>query len=307
MSKKLIAVASVAALALSALVGIAPASAAISISNTSAGGGAGTAADPFHPPVPAENIIAAADSVAVAISANTGSTIRITTTGPVKIVDAETSTSNLYTTASGVASWVKVSTAATTTVYAYSTSTTVAGTYTVAVTEGTTVTTNTYHLKSDNAAADLYNITVTGGASTLAANGDTTYTVTGTDMFGNAVEVDYSARIESETFGDVTAVEAWNATPENVTYKLTAGATGGAMAFSIKASQTITAVAGLPDPKLSYFTTLNYAGAGDQVAALTAQLAESRSKAKSVTKKRFNTLARKWNAAFPSQAVKLKK
>jgi hypothetical protein len=301
MSKKLIAVASAAALALSALVGIAPASAAISIGNTSIGGGTGTAADPFHPPVPAANIIEAANSVVVAISANTGSTIRVTTTGPVKIVDAETSTANLYTTASGVASWTKVSTASTTNVYAFSTSTTVAGTYTVAVTEGTTVTTNTYHLKADNAADDLYNITVTGGASTLAANGETTYTVTGTDMFGNPVEADFSGRIESAVFADVTATETWNATPKNVTYKLTAGATGGSMAFSIKATQTITAVAGLPAPKLTYFTTLNYGDAlSTEVARLQAIVDRK------VTKKRYNTLARKWNAAFPSQKVWVK-
>jgi hypothetical protein len=44
-----------------------------------------------------------------------------------------------------------------------------------------------------------------------------------------------------------------------------------------------------------------------QVATLQAQLANSRAKATSVTKKRYNTLARKWNAANPGARVALKK
>jgi hypothetical protein len=63
--------------------------------------------------------------------------------------------------------------------------------------------------------------------------------------------------------------------------------------------------------KADKFTTVinntTQAAVDAQVAALTAQLAASRPKAKSVTKKRFNTLARAWNRAFPSQAVKLKR
>jgi hypothetical protein len=43
------------------------------------------------------------------------------------------------------------------------------------------------------------------------------------------------------------------------------------------------------------------------VTALTAQLAVSRLIENSVTQKKYNTLARKWNAAFPSQRVALKK
>jgi hypothetical protein len=44
-----------------------------------------------------------------------------------------------------------------------------------------------------------------------------------------------------------------------------------------------------------------------QVTALTAQLAVSRLIENSVTQKKYNTLVRKWNAAFPSNKVALKK
>jgi hypothetical protein len=45
----------------------------------------------------------------------------------------------------------------------------------------------------------------------------------------------------------------------------------------------------------------------DRIAVLTTQLAASRPIATSVTKKRYNTLARKWNAANPGAKVALKK
>ena len=44
-----------------------------------------------------------------------------------------------------------------------------------------------------------------------------------------------------------------------------------------------------------------------QVTALSAQLLVSRLIADSVTQLKYNRLARKWNAAFPSQRVALKK
>ena len=50
-----------------------------------------------------------------------------------------------------------------------------------------------------------------------------------------------------------------------------------------------------------------FTGLTAQVTALTAQLAVSRLIENSVTQKKYNTLVRKWNAAFPSNKVALKK
>jgi hypothetical protein len=67
-------------------------------------------------------------------------------------------------------------------------------------------------------------------------------------------------------------------------------------------------VAGLADANYAYSGVVNNPGAATQVAALTAQVAALTAQvAKRVSKKKYNTLARKWNAAFPSQKVALKK
>jgi hypothetical protein len=67
-------------------------------------------------------------------------------------------------------------------------------------------------------------------------------------------------------------------------------------------------VAGLADTSDEAVLVVNNAGVSAQVAALTAQVATlTATVAKRVSKKKYNTLARKWNAAFPSQKVALKK
>jgi hypothetical protein len=79
----------------------------------------------------------------------------------------------------------------------------------------------------------------------------------------------------------------------------------------------ITDVAGFADASVTSLHVVNGAASATataqvatltaQVAALSAILAVSRLDENSVTQKKYNKLARKWNAAFPSQAVALKK
>ncbi len=80
-------------------------------------------------------------------------------------------------------------------------------------------------------------------------------------------------------------------------------------------------ITALGAPKAPQFLTFSTASLAEQVTALQAQVTTltakvaamqaildvSRLDENSVTQKKYNTLARKWNAAFPSQAVALKK
>jgi hypothetical protein len=74
------------------------------------------------------------------------------------------------------------------------------------------------------------------------------------------------------------------------------------------ADVAITEIDGLALPKATSFSVINSGDQSVAVAALQKQVADLQVIVdRKVTKKRYNTLARKWNRAFPSQAVKLKK
>jgi hypothetical protein len=104
---------------------------------------------------------------------------------------------------------------------------------------------------------------------------------------------------------------------------LTAGATAGQIAVSgtLAGTPTTAQITAFGTPVRSYFTIITTASQAAQLAtlttqvtelqakvtALTDQLAASRPVADSVTKKKYNTLARKWNAANPGAKVALKK
>ena len=90
MSKKLIAVASAAALALTALVGVAPANAtAASIAYTTVGG-TGTLADPYTNKVPnANSLVAGTNALGIVVSNLTaGDVVTVTSSGGAKVVGA---------------------------------------------------------------------------------------------------------------------------------------------------------------------------------------------------------------------------
>jgi hypothetical protein len=329
MSKKLIAVASAAALALSALVGVAPANAntfAVAVSNDSgtspaqvaAGKSADgvTAATSYNVNVPSSDVIrsngTAGETTALKFDVTTTTArgqVDVTATGGVRLITADELAAGAKV-ATGKTSLTDFSANSVLTFYAITTSTTA----------GTVVVSNAGNSKTVYVAGEsdwAYKLNLSAPAS-VALGGDIKITGTVKDAFGN----DLTAELTSGDF-DLTGIVGatggtltYTASTKSYEFKYTAPTTATPVAIQIKlnAANTPTKVTAFGDPVASAFFTVNATDLTAQVAALTAQvaalqaqLANSRPKANSVTKKRYNTLARKWNAAFPSQRVALKK
>ncbi len=324
MSKKLIAVASATALALAALVG-APASAAtFAVQVTENVGGTGSAADPYTINVPTQNVVrgqTAAES-AGGISASSAIKIEVTSslatnttsataTGAVKLVTTADEEADNKPATTGATTFSAVG--ATVTFYATNTSTT---TGTVTISEGGNI--RVIHIKGVSTGG--YNLKVTGSAS-AAQGGSYKMVATVTDMFGNPTTGLNADSFNTSGSGSVATAIAETVAATSTTsgvYNITApvgsivSAGPGLITLTlVKPMTEVTAFGDLTDSATLVVNSADPAAALEtaqaQVAALTAQLANSRSKATSVTKKRFNTLARAWNRAFPSQAVKLKR
>ncbi len=324
MSKKLIAVASATALALSALVGVAPASATPSIAYAGHDTDTtGTSADPYVLAASTVNTIApgAGDTTVTATaqritvtSIAAGDTVKVTTTGAVKVIDSVVTTANALIDISKVGSSeiTKTLTSGTSqTLYVYTTSTT-AGSYTIDVTKtasGTKSTTSaTKYIKMGVGLA--YNVKDVVVPSTLAPLAEAEVTFNVIDAFGNVRESNAGVTTVTLSTGETFAA-TWDSL-RKLNYADITSSTSNP--FTISIDQGGSDITGLPkhgSPKVYIVNSPAVASANTaltaQVAALTAQLAESRPKATSVTKKKYNTLARKWNAAFPSQKVALKK
>ena len=340
MSKKLIAVAAAAALALTGLVGVAPASAntfAVSVVNASAipsgqttqtGDTAGTA---FGILVPSGDVVRAGDApngnnttttalrVVVTKSSSTA-TVTATATGGALLYNDTTLAANNAT--AGGAKTLSDATTGATSVFHVATTSTANSTVVFSDTNGNSKTIN---LKGLSTWAYTMNFTT---AATAAISGDITISGTVKDVFGN----DLTTALVASDFGisnlggnltgapiaDPAADKfAYNSTTKVYTITATARNSAGLQAVSVVidvANKASLKLAAFPAPVTTAFFSVNVqdlaatvSSLNAQVAALTAQLADSRPKATSVTKKKYNTLARKWNAAFPSQRVALKK
>ena len=326
MSKKLIAVASAAALALAGLVGIAPANAAATVIGFTTVTGAGTTASPYTTAVPHTNLLTGATNMMTITATNLliGDTVTVTITGTAKVVDAQvTAASSLVNVSTlGASTITKTMTANESQIlYVYGT-VTAASTVAVSVTEtetsGTKSTSGTSVVFKPTV-GPVYKVTnlVTPATLALGATGEVTFNIT--DAFDNVIETNTeTAAVVAASGADVEAggVATWDATRElNVaTLKSTVAATTPFI-LSIDGDSVATdpTNVGLGAVTILQTAVVNSvanatttAALTAQIAALTAQIATMRTFERSVTKKRFNTLARKWNAAFPSQAVKLK-
>jgi hypothetical protein len=311
MSKKLIAVASAAALALTGLVGIAPASAAtptVAFTTTNAATAAtaaGTSSSPGLQNVPDANTLVGAESADIVFSGlDTGDVVRVTTTGKVKITAAKQAGSadvNVSTIGTQAYSSGALATDALT-VYAYTTDTTTTEikwevTRTGLLTSGSLWIKGTVGLP--------YAVTSVVAPTTLAD--DATYTVTYnvTDVFGNRIE----ANAGDVTHGTTTVTGIWSASKQ-LQEALITSPSSSAYVLTVDGNLTGTAdvsVAGYAANTLSSVNVVNNAGVAAQIVALTAQLAALQIiKDRKVSKLKYNTLARKWNAAFPSQKVWVK-
>ena len=340
MSKKLIAVASTAALALSALVGIAPANASFAgPAIVDAGTGSGlTAALALETGANELNTIVnlgASDNrptntaARIAYSSLTNGKVVSVRTGSTTIKFLEKSTAEgaaatpvqTINASSGATSLDLTVTAGAVVFYAHSVSTT-AESFTVSYDGNTTV----YWIKAK--LGKPYNVSATfPTAIGASATGDVVVKVT--DHRGNAVKgttdgAGWVADANSQSVTLITTVIGagtrvgnsdgssltWSVSRDAWIAKISGGASGGNLAATVTLGATDLSAAGFAAPVLSAFGTVtaaNLAGLTAQVAALQAQIANMRTKARSVTKKKYNTLARKWNRANPTDRVALKK
>jgi hypothetical protein len=328
MSKKLIAVAAAAALALTGLVGIAPANAtafAVTINGESGGTGSDATTNALTIAVPSQdtirwsaaNVVHSAIQIDVTATTSTGA-VTVTSTGAIKLLTQaqldDTDTDHK----SGTQSVQVAAVSNNAKIYAFTTSTT-AGTITVSNGGNT----STYFLRGTTDKGYF----VTANAPTSATkNADFKYTVSVKDMFNNPVSGIVAGDFAVSALGafdsgladtDLTFTEiASNKGTYNVTVPAAEVTASGAGLITMlmdtdtydqeetsfgKRSLSVTLSVSSADP------SVQIASLTAQVTALTAQLAASRPVASSVTKKRYNTLARKWNAANPGARVALKK
>jgi hypothetical protein len=344
MSKKLIALASATALALSALVGVAPANADVGATfhrlaadgttdsgsvTVSATAAAENAATPTLS-VPSNNYLIVTDTAArstvlkVKVATAVGEVVTASSSGALKILDLngvgemgtadyklQTTAGVDYTSTAGAQSLSRTATTDNVSFYVFTTSTTAAS---LTITKGG----NTRVVWIRGAEGAAYNITAALPASipvTAPASNNVIAKIT--DVFGNTVTADVILTT-STTGSDITLTPATGST---FTYSSTDGGhglklnktTSGGFAMSLFITADPADVTGLSAASSTVFLTTTVADQGAQITALTAQVAAlqatmltMRTFERSVTKKKYNTLARKWNKAFPSQAVKLK-
>jgi hypothetical protein len=342
MSKKLIAAAAAAALSLAGLVAIPTvATAAVgpfSVAQTGAATNSvsrdgSTAVKALQVNVPSDDVIRTNTDSVVATGNTSNSTamkfavvtpgatdsITVTSTGGVKVLTATQYADTTTTSATGTQSLTVPAADGLADVYAYTT-TTAGGTVVVSAAGSS----KTYNIVGLSVTA--YKMAFTLGA-TAAIGGK--YTLTGTvkDAFGNdlttaLVASDFHTTILGGSAADVkkavtTANFAYNATTKVYTITGLVRDSAGSQAVSLEVNTVAiraTKVTAFGDPVLEAFFTVNPLDLGTQVTVLTAQVASLQAqlaalqivKDRKVSKLKYNRLARKWNAAFPSNKVWVK-
>jgi outer membrane murein-binding lipoprotein Lpp len=324
MSKKLIAVASAAALALSALVGIAPASAAAfgvvetgAVTSTVDRNGS-TSAKAYQLNVPSSDVlreVTTADHTTgtalklVITTAGDTDAITVTATGGVEVLTdtAFAETSPAATTATGTQALTDVAASGSATIYAYTTSTS-AGT--VVISAGGS--SKTIYITGLSTFA--YNISFTA-AATSAISGEWTLTGTIKDAFGNNLTTALGASDMTVTIlgGSASAAAAdpaaadfdYNATTKVYTIDGDVRDSAGTQAVSlaIDAAKSATKVTAFGTPVTNQFFVVTAVDLATQVTNLTAQVAALTAD--------YNALAAKWNKRLalkkaPKNAATLK-
>ena len=328
MSKKLIAVAAAAALALTGLVVMPTAATATGpfavavtgqettnqVNRTGA-----TATNPLQIMVPSNDVLRseAADGDTIGgdlVPANSNTALRlaittpgatdaitITSTGGVKVLTETqfTETAPAPTTATGVQSLTVPAAAGEAVVYAYTTSTT-AGTVVISAAGSS----RTIHVQGISTVANNMYKLAFSAPSTGAIGGTVTITGTVRDMFDNLLtptEDDLTVTALGGDLDNLPTVTAFkvNATTKVVTFKVPTADTATQQAYSITAASPADEVDEFAGYAVSVFALVTSVDLATQVTALTAQVAAlqaqldaSRLKVNSVTKKRWNKLVR---------------
>jgi hypothetical protein len=313
MSKKLIAVASAAALALTALVGVAPASAtgpAASFSGVTNSGASSAA--PAEVQVPYENILVAGTTAGLLTISNlaTNDVIRITASGKARLVRVVSTlgTANAAVDVTKIGTTtqeIKTENATNVTTHVMTTGTDTE-TVVVTVTRTGLTSSTTLYIKGTIPDAAKYKLTDLVAPATLAKGATSVVTFKVTDVFGNHVK---TATLTGVVSGDGAASAVTAATYDATLGKHKFTHTSASNSpYILTIDLGATDIVGFADKTDEAPIVINNAGVSAQVAALTAQVAALTAQvAKRVSKKKYNTLARKWNAAFPSQKVALKK
>ena len=309
MSKKLIAVAAAAALALTGLVATPATSAvgAFSVAVTATSGGTGLTADAAYTvKIPTQDVlrfnetVGATTSVFRVVSTTPGTTdtVRVVSTGGVKVItktafDALTTTTN--NTKAGSQDVSQASDAGNATFYVYSTST-ANGTVTVSSGGNSTQ----FNVKGITPAP--YNVVAKSTPATIATSADNTIDFTLTDAFGNAIEATTTATITKVGPVNLSTASAltWDTDRKTLYLTVSGSAAGNA---SINVDLGATKVTALGTPKTVFFTTAVGGTQTELITALNAQVAALTAD--------YNSLAARWNKRVadkkaPKKAVTLK-
>jgi hypothetical protein len=324
MSKKLIAVASAAALALSALVA-APATALgpFDVTATKASTGSmadtnGSTGDLEHTiNVPSQDVLRFADGTyTTAAPTSTGTLLRYVVETPLggaavsvtaagggaKLISkAQFDKLSEQTTASGTATLsITSDSSGDVTFYAYTTST-ADSTITVSSAGASKI----LYLKGVSPKTNSYKLNFTAAPLSSAIGGKITFTGTITDMFGNLMKsVETADLTVTGLGGNLSAINnadfAQNLTTSVITFDAINRSTTGSAAMSISMANTLAPTAGTPTkitafgtPVGTQFFNVNAIDLSAQVTALTAQVAALTAD--------YNALATRWNKKVDSK------
>jgi len=315
MSKKLIAVAAAAALALTGLVGVAPATAAMPYSGDTqpaaansllvtgsvARSGAGTLASPYEVPAPVSGLATSATTMRFSVSTTAARAMTVSATSGIRLLAAISDTTAVVLTGADALT-VTANASGAAEFFAYPTSTT----------RGVVTITND---------GDITQIYVTGTAGTAYDIGAVTLPTmepskTGvvvavvTDAFGNATETGTLTASLTGT-GSPTAVNiTYSATSKRWEGTQTAGSSAGSLALGLTISglsATTAQKAAFGDPNSTYFGIIQVVTA-KTVAQLTAEITALQTQlAATTTKAKYNKLAKRWNKKNPNNKVALLK
>ena len=310
MSKKLIAVAAAAALALTGLVAV-PANSTVgpfTVAVNGNSGGTGLNADaPYTVKLPTADVLRYNVTEGVSTSTfrievqtpATTDTVRVVTTGGVKALTL-TAFNNLTSTTNnskaGAADVSQAASGGSAEFILYTTSTT-SGSVTVSSGSNSTV----FWVKGITPVA--YNVAVKNAPATTPTSVDTKVDYTVTDAFGNAIEATLAATISK--VGPVTIPSqslTWGADRKTLTATITGSAAGNA-SVSVALNPAATKVDAFGTPKTVFFTVAVGGTQAELITALTAQVAALTAD--------YNTLAARWNKKVankkvPKKAVALK-
>jgi hypothetical protein len=317
MSKKLIAVASAAALALSALVAVPASAAAFSVDVDGSVDNAALATDgdtALEINVPSSNVLryntdSTSTASAIRFTVNTtddSKAVAATSTGGVKIVTGTQLAAAATTTATGTSSVSITSDSdAEAVFYVYNTSTD-AGTVTFA--EGST-NSKTFYVAGVTHDYNAYKLNAT--LPTSAALGEEVeLSATIVDMFGNAVEDSADLPVLEVLGGDsaVATVIAWDGDTDTYVGEFTNRDDAGTVAISITlpAGTYATKVTAFGSVVASAFGVVSAADLAEQVKTLTAQVATLTASVTALTAD-YNKLAARWNAKVANKKTLKKK